>query len=158
MEDTVQVLVKQVFQCLKKKNQTICVAESCTGGLISHCFTNIQGSSDFFNGGFVSYTYSSKINVLKIPEDLLKTKGAVNEEVAMLMTVGVKSLLKGDWSLSITGYMDVGQEPGKIFVGVIGPEVQDVATTVVEGSSRIDLKYQSLLFSLNFLLSKLVNN
>ena len=147
-------LIQKIFQYLKKNNQTLCTAESCTGGFIAHSLTNIHNSSHFFVGGIVSYSDSSKTHLLEVPEKLLKSKGAVNKETARLMAIGVKSLLKAHWSLSITGYMDTGQEPGKVFVGVVGPKIQDIAETTVTGSNRMDLKYQSLVFSLNFLISK----
>ena len=155
MTETSQDLVQNIFRYLKQKKHTLCVAESCTGGMISHYLTNSAGSSDFFVGGVVSYMNSAKTRALGISEQLLKSKGAVHQDTAKFMAVGVKSLLKGDWALSITGYMDLGEEPGRIFTGVLGPEIQDVSTKVVEGSTRVDLKYQSLIFSLNFLLSKL---
>ena len=150
-------LVQKLFQYLKQNNHTLCTAESCTGGFIAHSLTNVQNSSHFFVGGVVSYSHSSKTRLLEVPENFLKLKGAVNKETARLMAIGVKSLLQAHWSLSITGYMDTGQEPGKVFVGVVGPEIQDTAETTVIGSNRMDLKYQSLVFSLNFLISKLIS-
>ena len=113
MNKNSQALVQKIFQYLKQNNQTLCTAESCTGGFMAHSLTNIQNSSSFFVGGVISYSHSSKTHLLKVPENFLKTKGAVNKETARLMATGVKSLLKAHWSLSITGYMDTGQEPGK---------------------------------------------
>jgi len=157
-----QKLALQISEYLKKKRQKIATAESCTGGYIAHELTNIQGSSEWFVGGVVSYTFESKITVLGVDQKTLQTEGAVQKKVALSMAKGVKSLLKTDWSLSITGYLDTGPERGRIYVGVVGegkseksPEVQFTSTTVVKGLNREILKYHSLLFSLKFLISKL---
>ena len=155
MDKEAQKLVYQVAQYLNQKGQKLATAESCTGGYIAHELTNIQEASEWFKGGIISYSIPSKIDILNVSESLLQTKGAVQKEVALAMAEGVKSLLKTDWSLSITGYLDTGPEKGRVYAGVVGPKFQEVETTVVEGLNRESLKYQSMLFSLKFLLSKL---
>lgn len=155
--------VNQISRCLNKKQQTLCLAESCTGGLLSSLITNEQGSSQFFLGSIVSYSNQVKISQLKVSADLLSTKGAFNEDVALLMAKGVKSLLKADWSLSITGMLECdsatkpfGVKEGSIFVSVCSLHSQDISKTVVSGLNREEKKLEAALFSLDFLIAKLL--
>ena len=67
-----KILNKKIVNILIKKKLTISVAESCTGGLISAAITSISGSSRVFNLGLVTYSNQSKINVLKVPEKIIK--------------------------------------------------------------------------------------
>ena len=156
------LVVKKIFDFLKKHNETVCVAESCTGGLISSFLTDQEGSSEFFVGGLVAYTWSVKIQQLKVPISLLKQKGSVNPEVAQFMAKGVKSLLKADWSLSITGVMgpenSEAGEVGQIFTAVSNKAFaqEEVCSAKIEGADRIEMKRKSMLFCLDFLISQML--
>ena len=153
---SIQKLVKDIFIQLDQQSKTLCVAESCTGGFISHYLTNQEGSSRYFVGGITTYTDSLKINILQIPEEVVQKNQAVTEDVAKYMAYSVKSLLNGDWSLSITGFLGLSEpERGRVFVGVSGPKTNVVTTAVVAGSNRNELKKQAAHLSLNFLLSNL---
>ena len=88
---------------LKKKRKTISVAESCTGGLISKRFTNVSGSSEYFERGVVSYSNQAKMELLKVPQEMIEKYGAVSEQVAILMAEGIRRLAKTDYGLSATG-------------------------------------------------------
>ena len=66
-----KILSKKVYNKLIKKKLTIAVAESCTGGLLSSALTSVSGSSKIFNLGFVVYSNKSKINVLKVPKNIM---------------------------------------------------------------------------------------
>lgn len=101
--ETDKELVEVVLDKLKEKNQTLSVAESCTGGLLSNFIVAIPGSSAVFKEGIVSYSNDSKIHRLMVPSDLLKMHGAVSEEVAKAMATGVSQTLETDYSVSITG-------------------------------------------------------
>jgi len=96
-------LLDNVSFKLKKQGMTIATAESCTGGLIAHALTNISGSSDYFDRGVVSYTNKSKIELLGVPEVLIKKHGAVSEEVAKAMADGIRKKSKVDIGLATTG-------------------------------------------------------
>ena len=151
-----QNLVKEIFTQLNQQSSTLCVAESCTGGLISHHLTMQEGSSRYFIGSLITYTSAMKIKILQIPPEKVKKNQAVNKEVAKYMAYSVKSLLNGDWSLSITGFLGANDtERGRIFVGVSGPKIDEVTEAVVKGLNREELKNQATQLSLNFLLSKL---
>ena len=85
-----ETLESAVAMLLKKCNKTIAVAESCTGGLVSDKLTNIPGISEFFLEGVVAYSNKAKVDVLGVPEELIKKHGAVGSLVAMAMAEGVK--------------------------------------------------------------------
>jgi nicotinamide-nucleotide amidase len=108
---------------LKASQQTVSVAESCTGGGLGHLFTATPGSSAYFWGGVISYDNQVKVNLLGVnPEDLAQY-GAVSAEVAEQMAIGVRDRLHTDWGLSITGVAgpDGGSEEkpvGLVYIGV----------------------------------------
>ncbi|MBS3777198.1 MAG: CinA family nicotinamide mononucleotide deamidase-related protein, partial [Bacteroidales bacterium] len=79
-----------VAQLLFQQKLTVAVAESCTGGLISHTLTNIPGSSEYFKRGFITYTNDSKIELLGVSEKTIQEYGAVSEQTAAEMAEGVR--------------------------------------------------------------------
>jgi nicotinamide-nucleotide amidase len=98
-----QTLEEVVGKLLLEKKKRIAVAESCTGGMIGARFTNISGSSQYFERGVVTYSNQAKIELLGIPGEVIEKHGAVSEEVALLMAEGVRRLAKTDLGLSVTG-------------------------------------------------------
>ena len=98
-----ETLEQKVAELLVKANARVAVAESCTGGLLSHKLTNVPGSSDYFLGGVVAYSNSAKMDVLGVQANTLRQFGAVSEQTAKEMAEGVRNLLKADFGLSTTG-------------------------------------------------------
>jgi len=92
-----------VSRLLKKHGRTLAVAESCTGGLVSNLLTNVQGSSEFFLEGIVSYSNQAKKDLLNVSEKLIEEHGSVSAEVAKAMASGVKECAQADIGLSVTG-------------------------------------------------------
>jgi nicotinamide-nucleotide amidase len=88
---------------LLKKNATIAVAESCTGGLLAHRLTNIPGSSDYFLFSGVTYSNESKKKVLGVLPATIEKYGAVHEETAKEMAKGAMRIAKATYGLSTTG-------------------------------------------------------
>lgn len=86
----------------------LATAESCTGGLIAACLTEIPGVSDIYLGGYVTYANEMKIRELGVGEDLLKAYGAVSEEVARAMAEGACKRNGADVSVSVTGIAGPG--------------------------------------------------
>ncbi len=93
----------EVAELLLKQKSTIAVAESCTGGLISHLLTNIPGSSKYFLFSGISYSNESKIKVLGVSPDTLERNGAVDEKTAQEMAKGVRRIAGADYGLSTSG-------------------------------------------------------
>jgi nicotinamide-nucleotide amidase len=88
---------------LRAKGLTLITAESCTGGMIGAALTDIPGSSDVVEGGFITYSNRMKTLALGVPEAMLETYGAVSEEVACAMAKGALEHSKADLSIAVTG-------------------------------------------------------
>lgn len=93
---------------LRAQRLTLSVAESCTGGLLSHRLTNVAGSSVYFAGGVMAYSYQAKERLLGVPHQMLETYGAVSEQTVMEMARGVRRVLQTGVSLAITGIAGPG--------------------------------------------------
>ena len=104
---------KIVFQAASLKKTVLASAESCTGGMLSTAITDIPGSSTVFECGFVTYSNLSKMRVLGVREETLKTFGAVSEEVAAEMAIGVLYNSKANLAISITGVAGPGGTAAK---------------------------------------------
>lgn len=98
-----QTLEQVVGELLIQKNLTVSLAESCSGGLVSHRLTNVPGISKCYLCGVVSYSNQAKSELLRISADLIKDKGAVSPEVAREMARGARCTARSDLSLGITG-------------------------------------------------------
>lgn len=92
-----------IGKLLKKKRQTLSTAESCTGGKIAHKITSIAGSSDYFKGSIIAYSNEVKEKLLHVSKKDIDKYGAVSQEVAEQMAVGVQKALQTDCSISTTG-------------------------------------------------------
>ena len=101
-DDTLEGIVGKL---LKERDLKISTAESCTGGFIAHTLTNVSGSSSYFERGVVCYSNASKVEILRVDEDILVEHGSVSREVAMQMAEGVKSTSGSDIGIAVTGIM-----------------------------------------------------
>jgi len=93
---------------LIEKKLTLGIAESCTGGHIGHLITSVPGSSAYFEGGVISYSYAQKRELLNVKSDTLINTGAVSEETVIEMQKGAINLFKTDLSLSVSGIAGPG--------------------------------------------------
>jgi len=98
-----ETLVEVVSKLLKKQNKKLAIAESCTGGYISHLITSLSGSSQFFEGSIVSYSNEIKRDVLNVRETNLKKHGAVSEMVVTDMALNTMSLFETDYAIATSG-------------------------------------------------------
>ena len=96
-------LEEAVGKLLIKNNQTVSVAESCTGGYLGHLFTKVSGSSAYFMGGILSYANSVKIDQLGVKSETLITYGAVSEQTVIEMSEHVRKLLGTTYGLATSG-------------------------------------------------------
>ena len=108
MKEIIIERAKIVFQAASLKKNVLASAESCTGGMLSTAITDIPGSSTVFECGFVTYSNLSKMRVLGVREETLKTFGAVSEEVAAEMAIGALYNSKANLAISITGVAGPG--------------------------------------------------
>lgn len=112
---------------LRERKQKLSVAESCTGGYISHLITSIPGSSKWFKGSVVAYSNESKINLLEVSESSLSTYGAVSESVVRQMAENVKIAMNTEYGIATSGIAgpDGGTDEkpvGMVWIAVSGPE------------------------------------
>ena len=112
-------LEETVGDMLVKYGYTISTAESCTGGLIGHRFTNVPGSSTYYLGGVVSYSNDMKMKTLGVQENTLKEFGAVSEQTATEMAQGVRDLFGSDLAIAVTGIAGPGGGTAEKPVGLV---------------------------------------
>ncbi|MDP6787771.1 MAG: CinA family protein [Rhodospirillales bacterium] len=107
-------LAAEILDLCRKTRLTLAIAESCTGGLIAAALTDIAGSSDVVERGFVTYADQAKTDLLGVPAALIKTQGAVSEPVARAMAAGALERSPADVAVAVTGIAGPGgATPGK---------------------------------------------
>ena len=94
---------KEVAKLLIARGWTLALAESCTGGLVSAALTNLAGSSDWFERGYITYSNQAKTECLDVAAETIKSFGAVSEQVAKAMSEGAQKNAGVNVSFSITG-------------------------------------------------------
>lgn len=114
-----------ILEILGSRGESICVAESLTGGGLAQALTSLPGSSQFFQGSVTAYQNEIKSSLLNVPAELLNEFGAVSEEVAAAMAHGVKELIGSTWAISTTGVAGPGPSDGvaagTVWVAIDGP-------------------------------------
>ena len=95
--------VKELAQLLLSKKWKISTAESCTGGMISASMTDLAGSSDWFERGYITYSNQAKIDDIQVPAELIDQHGAVSTQVASAMALGALNKSGSNCALSVTG-------------------------------------------------------
>ncbi len=108
MADDLDALARRVLDLCRARNLMLATAESCTGGLISGALTEIAGSSDVVERGFVTYSNAAKAELLGVPPTLIARHGAVSEEVAAAMAAGALAHAPVDLAVSVTGIAGPG--------------------------------------------------
>ena len=111
--------IGELVRLLADRKLKIATAESCTGGLLAKKITDISGASEVFEMGLVSYSNRIKNEFLEVPNDVLDTVGAVSEETARQMAIGVTKLAKSDVGVGITGFAGpTGDKVGLVYISV----------------------------------------
>jgi nicotinamide-nucleotide amidase len=126
--DSIETVIGKL---LRNAKATISVAESCTGGLLGERLTSVAGSSDYFLGGFITYSNALKTELLGVPAALLAEEGAVSKPVAEAMAVGARKRTGSTYALSVTGVAGPGggtesKPVGSTFIGLAGPAGTEV--------------------------------
>lgn len=136
-------LAERIGARLKARNQTIAIAESSTGGLISAALLSVGGASAYFRGGGVIYTHYARKAFLDIPNPLpAPIERASTEPYAMLLADAVKTKLDAHWGLGETGATGptgnrYGDKPGHTCIAVSGPDFTKVITLETGQDNRI---------------------
>lgn len=119
MELETKVLSRQIQEALYNNKESLCTAESCTGGRISEAIIAVPGASQYFKGGIVAYTNEVKENLLHVSHQVLEEQTAVCEEVARQMVVGACRTMDCDYAISATGIAGPTGGTAEIPVGTI---------------------------------------
>ena len=112
-------------RALQAKHATVSFAESCTGGYVAHLMTQVQGSSEYFNGAIDPYQSKLKHKIVGVDTTTLEEHSAISEEVAIELATKTRVLMDSDYSLSITGQLSYGGEDDHIESGIVWMAVAD---------------------------------
>ena len=124
-------MLQEVLQALIASGRTVAVAEGDTGGLLLERLTSIPGSSAAVLGGVVAYHDVLKTSLLRVPESMLQSHGAVSAEVAEAMAAGVRVLAQADIGVAATGIAGPGGATATKPVGLVFVAVADARQTLV---------------------------
>ena len=134
---------EKIAQLLKGSGLSLSVAESCTGGRISHLITTVSGSSEYYLGSVTSYAVSVKEKVLGVPAGIIEKHGVVSSEVAAAMAEGVRNLSGSTFSVATTGLAEGGNErypEGTVWIGVSAPDGTRTMIYQCTGSRKDNIK------------------
>jgi len=147
MPETNELLEVEVGKLLTERKWTLAIAESCTGGLVTHRLTNVPGSSAYVVVSVIAYAYEAKVRALGVSWDTLNKFGAVSEETVSEMARGVRERFGATLGLAITGIAGPGggtpEKPvGLTYFGLASAEGILIQKHVWPGS-RVEVKEQS---------------
>lgn len=155
-------LAEVIIRILKERKMTLSTAESCTGGNIAHLITSVPGSSAVFNGTIVSYANLIKSKLLQVDSNVIKTKGAVSQEVVEAMAKGARKNLETDFALATSGIAGpdggTAEKPvGTVWIALSTPK-ETVSHCFNFGSDRENNIKRASLTALNMLRMWLLKN
>jgi len=157
-------LASTVGKMLQDANQTLSLAESCTGGGLGAMLTSTPGSSKYFFGGVIAYANQIKVNLLGVDPNDLENYGAVSKTVAKQMALGIKQKLNTSWGISITGIAgpetDTSSKPiGLVYIGLASPNLNTVVKEYCFGAkrSRDIIRHLSSCSALDLLRRSIIN-
>ncbi|MBI3592708.1 MAG: CinA family protein [Nitrospirae bacterium] len=161
MENDLIITAEKLLLLLSEKGLTLSVAESCTGGLISHAITSIPGASKVFHSGIVAYSIDSKLRLLGIDENVINASGMISGETAKAMAENIRIKIGTDISLSVTGNLGPDALEGK-GVGLVYFAVSCSGGVVLEErflhGDRHSNKYDAALEGVNLLINVVSKN
>jgi nicotinamide-nucleotide amidase len=152
---------REVVEANRKLGRRIAIAESCTGGLVSAALTEIAGSSDVFEAGYVTYSNAAKVTQLKVSEEVVDTFGAVSVATAWAMARGALAASEADVAVAITGIAGPGggtpQKPVGTVVFARAERGADPAQIVADNKffdekTRSGVRFQAALCALELLM------
>jgi nicotinamide-nucleotide amidase len=146
---------KVVGDLLRSRNARLSVAESATGGMLGEWITAVPNSSDYFLGGFLTYSDEMKMRLLGVSREMLEAHTAVSEPVAKAMAEGARHRTGSDYALSVTGYAGPdGSDVGLMFVGLASPDGTEVRRLKMPGD-RNRIRALTVQNALDFLRRRL---
>ena len=157
--DREEDLEQVVGRMLREKGKALATAESCTGGLLGKMLTDVPGSSAYYRGGVVCYSNDLKADLVGVNETTLERFGAVSEQVAAQMAVGIRESAGSDVGLSVTGIAGpeggTAEKPiGLVFVGLSSDQVRVKKMSL--GGTREAIRLRASRFALDWLRRSLL--
>tara|TARA_E500000178_G_scaffold235142_1_gene231604 strand:- start:325 stop:798 length:474 start_codon:yes stop_codon:yes gene_type:complete len=151
-------LSQTIVKLLKRKKLKISFAESCTGGLLSSSITSISGSSKVFTLGLVTYSNKAKINVLKVPKNIIIKHGAVSYETCLYMVKNLYKISKTNISVSITGIAGPkggtkNKPVGLVYIGIKKANMTLIKKCQFKNKKRNYIQKATVNRALNLILS-----
>lgn len=151
---------KELIETLKEQNKRITTAESCTGGLLSASITEIAGSSEVFDRGFITYSNKAKIDLLTVPTFYIDEYGAVSLETALAMAEGAILMSNSHISISVTGVAGPGggtdnKPVGTVFIAVASNNGKTFGVKFNFDGDRNQIRQKATLCALNLALDYL---
>ena len=152
---------REVVDANRSAGRRVAVAESCTGGLVSAALTEIAGSSDVFEAGYVTYSNAAKVSELKVSEEVVETFGAVSVATAWAMARGALAASDADVAVAITGIAGPGggtpQKPVGTVVFAVAERNADPAKIIADQKffdekTRSGVRFQAALCALELLM------
>ncbi len=131
LTDAIELQAIRVLDLCRARGLTVSTAESCTGGLVAGALTDIAGSSDVVDRGFVTYSNKAKMQVLGVSADTLRAHGAVSEETAREMVAGLIRVARTSLGVSITGIAGPGGGSADKPVGLVHFAAQSAKGEVI---------------------------
>jgi nicotinamide-nucleotide amidase len=149
---TLEAVLSDIADTLRRRRERLATAESCTGGLIAAACTELAGSSDWFERGFVTYSNAAKHELLGVDPEAIARDGAVSETVARAMAEGARARAPVAWAIAVTGIAGPGGAvPGKP-VGTVWLALAGGGTTCAQrlqlSGDRASIRAQSVLRAL----------
>ncbi|MDP8980036.1 MAG: competence/damage-inducible protein A [Acidobacteriota bacterium] len=147
---------KVIGGLLREKKASLSVAESLTGGMLGMRITSVAGASDYFRGGFLTYTDEMKTTQLGVPREVLETQTAVSEPVATAMAAGARSRTGSTYALSLTGSAGPGgEDDGHVWIGLATPDGVEARELRFPAGDRDRVRLFATNTALNLLRRKL---
>ena len=148
---------ERLLSLCRAEGLRVATAESCTGGLIAACLTEIAGSSDVVDRGFVTYADEAKRDLLGVPDEVLMRVGAVSEEVARAMAAGALARSDADLAVAVTGIAGPGGGTAAKPVGLVhhacaGPSGAVLHRRVVYPGDRGAVRLATVATALDMLI------
>ena len=153
-------LEEVIVKLLRKRNQTLATAESCTGGLIANRITNVPGSSDVFLAGYVCYSNQAKIEMLNVDPKLIEENGAVSAPVARALAERARVCAGSTYSLATTGIAGPTGSPekpvGTVYVALASPDSKTVVKKFFFPTDRETFKQLAAQWAFDLLRRKIL--
>lgn len=153
-----QNAVKNLSAVLRSKGLKLATAESCTGGMIASAMTDLAGSSELFDRGFITYSNQAKMDMLGVSPATLDQFGAVSEQTAAEMAAGAIKCSLADYAIAVTGIAGPSggttEKPvGLVYIAFCKRGFDPVVTRNLFSGERADIRQQTVIVGLRHLLS-----